>query len=105
MSRVDESKEFPRQKSGTAFREVGEDGGLVVVPKESTVQVLNPVGAKIFSMLDGKHSRAQIVEALVAEFDVDEKQARGDLEAFLQELETAGMLAGSGGVEGQETKE
>jgi hypothetical protein len=83
---------FPRRHPDTAFRSVGEEGGLVVLPGRAEVKVLNPVGAKIFSLLDGRHTREQIAEAVAEEFDVTREQASEDLRQFLEELETNGML-------------
>jgi hypothetical protein len=87
--------DYPRRDPGTAHRAIGDDGGLVVVPSKATVEVLNPVASKIYSMLDGKHSQAEIVAAVVAEFDVAEEVARKDLRDFLASLAAKGMLAGS----------
>jgi hypothetical protein len=89
----------PKRNPGNAFQSIGEEGGLVVVPEHSKVEVLNPVGSKIFSMLDGNHSRDEIVRAIVDEFDVTEDQAKQDLEQFLLELKKSELLAqpGEGG--------
>jgi hypothetical protein len=82
----------PRRHPDTAFRPIGDEGGLVVLPGSAEVKVLNPVGIKIYSLLDGEHSVDSIAAAVVAEFDVDEAAARRDLEGFLQELDANGML-------------
>jgi len=71
---------------------VGQDGGLVVLPGESSVKVLNPVGSKVYSMIDGKHTVDEIVAAVVDDFDIDADQARQDVETFLKELQEHGML-------------
>lgn len=92
------SDERPQRNRAHAFREVADEGGLVVVPSASKVEVLNPVGAKIYSMLDGTHTRDEIVAAIVEEFDVDEDRARADLQAFLDQLREHEMMAsGEGG--------
>jgi hypothetical protein len=44
-------------------------------------------------MLDGTHTRAAIVKVVVDEFDVSEHDAQKDLDGFLSELNTEGMLA------------
>ena len=85
----------PRRHPDTAFRPVGEDGGLVVLPTRQEVKVLNPVGIKIFSLLDGEHTIAQIARAVVEEFEeVGMEQAEKDVLAFLDDLRANGMLAG-----------
>ncbi len=82
----------PNRNPETAYRPVGDDGGLVVLPGESAVKVLNPVGSKVFAMIDGKHTVDEIVAEVVAEFEISAEQARTDVESFLQELEAHGML-------------
>ena len=72
---------------------MGDDGGLVVVPSEAAVQVLNAVGSKIYGMLDGSRSEEEIVEAVVQEYDIPEDIVRRDLRRFLQELKDEKMLA------------
>ncbi len=84
---------FPRRHPETAFRAIGDEGGMVVLSGRSEVNVLNPVGIKIFSLLDGKHSNDDIVREVVADFDVAEEQARNELVTFLDDLAADGMLA------------
>ena len=83
---------YPRRHPEAAFRPMGDDGGLVVLPTQREVKVLNPVGIKVFSMLDGSHSEAQIAEAVAEEFDVAVEQATEDVKAFLGELRRNGMV-------------
>jgi hypothetical protein len=83
---------FPCRHPDVAFRAVGDDGGMVVLPSRAEVKVLNPVGIKIFSLLDGKHSTDAIAREVVAEFDVSEEQARRELIEFLDVLGANGML-------------
>ena len=83
----------PRRHPDTAFRPVGDEGGLVVIPGRSEVKVLNPVAIKVFSLLDGNHSVEAIVAAVAEEFDVNDDQASTDVEAFLGELNSNGLLA------------
>ena len=90
------SESNPRRHPDTAFRPVGEEGGLVVVPGRAEINVLNPVAIKVFAMLDGSHSVEAIVAAVTEEFDVDGAQASTDVHAFLAVLSENGLLAGSG---------
>ena len=79
-------KQNPRRHPDTAYREIGDEGGLVVMTQRSEVKVLNPVGVKIYGMLDGKHSTDTIATAISEEFEVSGEQAATDVEAFLAEL-------------------
>ena len=83
----------PRRNPDTAYRDVAEEGGLVVLPGRSEVKVLNPVGSRVFSLLDGEHTLARIIEVVTEEFDVDAARASEDVRSFIAELGEAGMLA------------
>jgi hypothetical protein len=88
-----------RRNPHNAFRSVGEEGGLIVVPAQSSVEVLNPVGAKIYSMLDGLHTREEILDAVVTEFEISLEQAGRDLDEFLADLEARELLIPADGGE------
>ncbi len=89
---MSEQDQLPRRESSTAFRSVADEGCLVVVPSRATVEVLNPVGGKIYSMLDGTHTEDEIVRGVMEEFEVGEEQARRDFREFLSELRAKGMV-------------
>lgn len=86
----------PSRSPGTAYRDVAGEGGLVVLPGKAEVKVLNPVGSRVFALLDGEHTVAQIVAAVTDEFDVDRARAAEDVQQFLAELAAAGMLETQG---------
>jgi hypothetical protein len=86
----------PRRNRALAFREIASEGGLVVDSDESKVHVLNPVGSRIYAMLDGRSSRAEIVRAVVEEFDVTAEQAEADLDEFLDQLARERAVEGGG---------
>jgi len=86
----------PRRHPDSAFRSIGEEGGLVVLPGRSEVKVLNPVAIKVFGLLDGSHSVEAIAREVTAEFEIDEQQAARDIQEFIDSLREAGMLAGTG---------
>ena len=85
-----------RRHPDSAFRPVAEEGGLVVLPGRAEVKVLNPVGIRIFGLLDGNHSVAEIAEAVAAEYEVSNEEALDDVRSFLDVLGEHGMLAGEG---------
>jgi hypothetical protein len=87
------AKKFPRRHPDLAFRPVGDEGGLVVLPDKAEVKVLNPVAIKVFGLLDGEHSPEQLASLVAEEFDVAEEQALLDVNSFLEELQAHGMLA------------
>ena len=86
---------YPRRHPDTAFRQIGEEGGLVVLPGRAEVKVLNPVGIAVFSRLDGTRDVDALAATVASEFEIDLVQAKEDVIAFLTELQREGMLADS----------
>jgi hypothetical protein len=66
---------------------------VLVLPDKGKVKVLNEVGARIWELVDGARSVRDIAAAICAEYDVDVDQAQLDTLAFLDELETKGMVS------------
>lgn len=56
---------------------------------------LNESGAFIWKLLKKEISKDEIINALRQEYDVDEKKASEDVEAFLRKLEEASILEDS----------
>ncbi len=59
---------------------------LIVLADSGQVNVLNPVGTRMWELMDGRHSVQQIADAICDEFDVTEVQAKQDLAEFVQQL-------------------
>ena len=83
---------FPKRHPDSSFRQIGDEGGLVVLPGRSEVKVLNPVGIAVFSRLDGSRDVEALAAAVADEFDVDLEKAREDVTEFLMELQDDGLL-------------
>ncbi|MGH2536906.1 MAG: PqqD family protein [Candidatus Promineifilaceae bacterium] len=76
---------YPRPHPQTAGRVI--DGEAVLILSESSqVNVLNPVGSRIFELADGRHSVADIVAAVVAEYEVPAETAERHVTDFLEGL-------------------
>jgi len=84
---------YPRRHPDTAFRQVGDEGGLVVLSGRAEVKVLNPVGIAVFSLLDGSRDVDTLAATIAGEFEIELSQARQDVVEFLTELQREGMLA------------
>lgn len=68
------------------------DGAAVLVaPSSPSIQTLNEVGTLIWQLADGRPV-AEIVDAVVNEFEVERTQASADVERFVQDLEGRGWL-------------
>src|SRR5262245_43630377 len=85
----------PQRTPGSAFRAVGDDGGLVVLPGRAEVKVLNGVGSRIYALTDGKRTVGDLVSQIADEFEVTPDQAAADIEEFLLALEADGLLCGA----------
>lgn len=69
------------------------DGSAVIVLADAgEVNVLNPVGSRIWELIDGTRSGQDIVRHIVAEYAVSDGQATQDVQDFLQTLLTANAI-------------
>ncbi len=71
---------------------VVDDSAVIVLADAGEVHVLNAVGTRIWELTDGTHTIQQIVDTIVAEFEVTPQQAQTDVEEFLQTLVDAQSL-------------
>lgn len=75
-----------------AWRRV-EGRAVLVHPADGQVRVLNETGTWVWELLDAAPSPLEpLVEALVAEFEVDAPTARADLVAFLEACAARGLV-------------
>ncbi|MDX1665490.1 MAG: PqqD family protein [Candidatus Promineifilaceae bacterium] len=65
---------------------VVDDGAVLISPEAGEVRVLNPVGTKIWQLVDGARSTKEIAAELVATYDISSEQAASDVLHFLDQL-------------------
>jgi hypothetical protein len=65
---------------------------VLVIPGKGEVKVLNEVGARIWSLIDGQISIREIILIICSEFDVAEDIAETDTLSFLSALVQRGMI-------------
>ena len=79
------------------YREIAGEAILVPIRKNvadtACVYMLNETSARIWDLLDGSHTLADIRDALVAEYDVTAERAAADLLAVIDELQEIQLLA------------
>ncbi len=76
---------YPEPHPQTAGRVI--DGEAVLILSDSAeINVLNPVGSRIFELVDGDTSLEQIVETIVQEYNVERADAERDALSFIKEL-------------------
>ena len=86
-----DSSKYPVPHPQVAARVV--DGEAVIILADSgEVNVLNPVGTRIWELTDGARTVQQIADTIVAEYDVTPEAALQDVTEFLQTLADANML-------------
>lgn len=77
--------DYPVPHAQVAARVV--DGeAIIVLADAGEVNVLNPVGTRIWELIDGTRSVQQIVNKIETEYNVTAQAARQDVEEFLQQL-------------------
>ncbi len=86
-----ELDKYPRRHAQVAARVMG-DQALVVLADSGEVNVFNPVGTRIWELIDGKHSLQEIVDAIVSEYEVERNQATEDVVEFVGELVKANAV-------------
>lgn len=70
---------------------VGEE--LVLLDYEEEVYYgLDPVGARIWELLTAGRTLGEIIDTLLAEYDVTRDQLAADVERVVGELETSGLV-------------
>lgn len=81
----------PYIKSDVIGRQL-EHETVLVLPKQGKVKVVNEVGARIWSLIDGDLAVRDIVQMICREFQVQNKTAESDTIAFLGELMDRGLI-------------
>ncbi len=75
----------------TAWRII--EGEAVILSMDTKVlRGLNPVGSRIWDLIDGQRSLEEITGTIVQEFDVTPADATQDVRAFIQELLDRGLV-------------
>jgi hypothetical protein len=83
---------IPSKATNTASRLIA--GEAVILSLDTKVlRGLNPVGSRVWDLIDGQRTLDDIVAIIVAEFDVTPPQALTDVQAFVRELIDKGLAA------------
>jgi hypothetical protein len=68
------------------------DEAAILHMKSGVYYGLDPVGARIWSMLGEPKTVLELREAIVSEYDVEPARCEGDLLALLEKLRTEGLI-------------
>jgi len=64
----------------------GEDGAVLLHLGSGQYHTLNPVGARIWELLEAPMSEAELTRRIVAEFEANDEAVAQDVKTFLGEL-------------------
>ncbi len=79
------TNQYPVLHPQVASRTV-EEQAVVVLSDAGEVTVLNPVGTRVWELIDGKRSVGDIADAIVAEYGAAAEVVRRDVQEFMQGL-------------------
>jgi hypothetical protein len=86
-----DSARYPIPHPQVAARVV--DGAAVIVLADAgQVNVLNPLGSRIWELIDGTRNIQAIAETICEEYEVSLHQALADVEEFVEKLVDANAL-------------
>ena len=85
------AKIYPNKSLHTASRIIDRQA-VVIIPQKGQVNLLNPVGSRIWELADGKKSLNEIAMLIANEFEVAPQVAYLDTEEFVRGLWEKGML-------------
>jgi hypothetical protein len=70
----------------------GRQEAVLVLPHTGKIEVLNEVGARIWSLSDGSRTIAEISAAICAEYNVNPDDAQRDVLEFIEKLHLKGII-------------
>ena len=69
------------------------DGEVLLVDlQRNTLQVLNPVGARLWELIDGRRTVAELTADIAAEYGIEASRAEADTVGFCEDLVRRGVL-------------
>ncbi len=69
--------------------------GILILPEQGQIKVVNEVGARIWSLIDGQLNIFEIAERITEEYQVGLSEAQKDTLDFLIDLEARGLVVES----------
>ena len=83
-------------KHPDAAARVYDEEAFIVLPHMGQYKILNGVGTRVWSLIDGQRSAGDIAHLLAEEYETSYEEALSDLETFLGDLKSQGLLAEKG---------
>jgi len=79
-------------KAPTTASRVIEGEAVILSLDTKVLRGLNPVGSRVWELIDGQRSVEEIAGLIVKEFEVERSQADKDVRGFVQELLDKGLV-------------
>jgi hypothetical protein len=93
---ISEGEKVYTQAADVICRQVGHESILVPIRNNvgnlDYIYTLSPVAARIWSLIDGTRPVGQIVDTIVAEYDVTREQAAADVAELVNDLTEVSLL-------------
>lgn len=83
---------IPRRSPTVVSRQL-DDEAVLVHPVQGKVRVLNPVGARVWELVDGQRTLGAISRVIASEFVADLARVEIDVPAFCEDLAQRGVLS------------
>jgi hypothetical protein len=84
------------QHPEVVFRRIADEAILVPTWRQTadfeSLYALSDTGARIWQLIDGRRSLAQVCEQMIQEYDADADEIVADVTEFVQHLEGVGVL-------------
>lgn len=83
---------IPR-RSPTVVSRLLDDEAVLVHPMQGKVRVLNPVGARVWDLVDGQRTLDTISRVIASEFAADLARVQIEVPTFCEDLAERGVLS------------
>ena len=84
------------QRAPGAVEAKVDDQVVLLSPLDFSYHALDPVGARIWSLLEGPLTFSELIAELTASYSIDPETCRADVEPFVERMTEIGMLTSSG---------
>jgi len=78
--------------SPTVRASISPDGLVLLDVQGGMLLASNPIGARVWELLEQQRSRAEIAGHLVADYDISFERAERDVAAFIADLAARGLV-------------
>jgi len=85
--------EAPLRKHPDAASRNYDGEAFIVVPGKGEYNILNPIGTRVWDLIDGQRTVVEIARVISDEYAVAQEVAEADVRSFVDDLKKHQMLA------------